>query len=125
MADTLPNNFRTLDEEQFGSLRLIDIPHEAAVHAPWFNETLTTVNDAVVRLGIFEGDFPWHKHDDQDEFFLVLDGEFYMDVEGAEPLLLTQHQGFMVPKGTVHRPRSPHKSVVLMVESVGIVPTGD
>jgi mannose-6-phosphate isomerase-like protein (cupin superfamily) len=125
MADTLPRNFRTLDDERFGSLQLIDIPQEAAVHQPWFNETLTTVNDAVVRLGIFEGDFPWHKHDEQDEFFLVLDGEFYMDVEGAEPLLLTQHQGFMVPKGTVHRPRSPKKSVVLMVESVGIVPTGD
>ena len=112
-------------DDKYGSLTVIDIPAELAAHEPWFNQTLTTVNDAVVRLGILEGEFHWHKHDDQDEFFLVLDGEFYMDVEGAEPLLLTQHQGFMVPKGTVHRPRSPKKSVVLMVESVGIVPTGD
>ncbi|MBV9103413.1 MAG: cupin domain-containing protein [Candidatus Eremiobacteraeota bacterium] len=113
------------EAERFGSLTLVDIPAEVAAHEPWFNETLTTVNDAVVRLGIFEGDFPWHKHVEMDEFFLVLDGEFYLDVEGAEPLLLTRHQGFTVPKNTVHRPRSPKKSVVLMVEKVGIVPTGD
>jgi mannose-6-phosphate isomerase-like protein (cupin superfamily) len=111
--------------ERFGKLAVVDIPAEVAANAPWFNETLTAVNDAVVRLGIFEGDFPWHKHDEQDEFFLVLEGEFYLDVEGREPVLLRRHQGFTVPKGVVHRPRSPQKSVVLMVEQAGIVPTGD
>jgi mannose-6-phosphate isomerase-like protein (cupin superfamily) len=106
-------------------LRLVDIPAEAAANAPWFNQTLTTVNDAVVRLGIFEGEFPWHKHVDQDEFFLVLEGEFALDVEGHESVTLRQHEGFTVPKNTMHRPRSPQRSVVLMVESLGIVPTGD
>jgi hypothetical protein len=52
-----------------------------ATHQPWFNQRLTTVNDAVVRLGIFRGEFPWHKHDEQDEFFLVPDGEIYLDTE--------------------------------------------
>ena len=72
-----------------------------------------------------EGEFPFHQHVDQDEFFLVLDGEIYMDVQDREPVLLKQFQGFTVPKATVHRPRSPKRSVVLMVESAGIVPTGD
>jgi len=125
MNDAMPLNYVNAEGERFGKLTLVDIPQEVAANVPWFNQTLTTVNDAVVRLGIFEGEFPWHKHDDQDEFFLVLDGEIELDVEGAAPVHLRQHQGFTVPKGTVHRPRSPRKSVVLMVESLGIVPTGD
>jgi mannose-6-phosphate isomerase-like protein (cupin superfamily) len=125
MIDGLPKNFRTFENDKYGQLRLVDIPAEARANEPWFNQTLTTVNDAVVRLGIFEGDFPWHKHNDQDEFFLVLDGEIELDVEGQEPVRLRQHEGFTVPKNVVHRPRSPKRSVVLMIESLGIVPTGD
>jgi mannose-6-phosphate isomerase-like protein (cupin superfamily) len=125
MQENLPANFRVNDDNKYGHLRLVDIPAEVAANSPWFNQTLTTVNDAVVRLGIFEGDFPWHQHTDQDEFFLVLDGEIYLDVENGETVHLKQHQGFTVPKGTVHRPRSPKPSSVLMIESVGIVATGD
>jgi mannose-6-phosphate isomerase-like protein (cupin superfamily) len=112
-------------DDKYGYLRVVDIPAEVANNVPWFNQTLTTVNDAVVRLGIFHGDFPWHKHDEEDEFFLVLEGRIYLDVEGCEPVLLERHQGMTVPKATVHRPRSPQPSAVLMVESVGIVPLGD
>jgi mannose-6-phosphate isomerase-like protein (cupin superfamily) len=118
-------NYTNEEEDKYGQLTVVDIPAEDAEHQPWFNRTLTTVNDAVVRLGIFKGEFPWHKHDDQDEFFLVLDGEIYMDTETNGSVLLARNQGFTVPKGTMHRPRSPEKSVVLMVERVGIVPTGD
>ena len=125
VQEQLPANFRNNDDVKYGMLRVVDIPAEVAAHAPWFNQTLTTVNQAVVRLGIFQGDFPWHKHADQDEFFLVLDGEISLDVEGGDTVVLRQHEGFTVPKGTAHRPRSPERSVVLMVESFGIVPTGD
>jgi mannose-6-phosphate isomerase-like protein (cupin superfamily) len=125
MIDDLPKNFQNNENDKYGSLRLIDIPAEVRDNVPWFNQTLTKVNDAVVRLGIFEGDFPWHKHTDQDEFFLVLDGEMILDVESHESVTLAAHQGFTVPKNVRHRPRSPKRSVVLMVESVGIVPTGD
>jgi mannose-6-phosphate isomerase-like protein (cupin superfamily) len=121
----LPANFSLNDNVKYGNLALVDIPAEVAANAPWFNQTLTTVNDAVVRLGIFEGEFPWHKHTDQDEFFLVLEGEIFLDVEGSEPVHLRTHQGFTVPKGVIHRPRSPKRSTVLMVEKLGIVPTGD
>lgn len=109
-------------EEQYGHLRLIDIPAEVAAHEPWYNCTLTTVNDSIVRLGIFKGDFPWHKHDEQDEFFLVLDGEIYLDTETNESVHLKRNQGFTVPKGTLHRPRSPEKSVVLQVKRTASVP---
>lgn len=121
---TLPANFRNNENDKYGKLQLIDVSAEMA-NAPWFNQTLTTVNDAVVRLGIFEGEFPWHKHDDQDELFLVLEGEIELDIEGRDAMRLGLHQGCTVPKGTMHRPRSPQRSVVLMVESVGIVATGD
>ena len=67
-------------DDKFGHLALIDVAREAAAHDPWFNQTLTSVNDAVIRLGVIEGDFHWHKHDDTDEFFLVLDGELIVGV---------------------------------------------
>jgi mannose-6-phosphate isomerase-like protein (cupin superfamily) len=99
-------------DDKYGSLALIDIPAEIAEHEPWFNQTLTTVNDAVVRLGVIEGDFHWHKHDDQDEFFLVLDGQLMIDVEGEDTVTLEPHQGYTVPRGIVHRTRAPRKTAI-------------
>lgn len=110
---------------KFGHLELIDVPAEAAAHQPWFNQTLTQVNDAVVRLGIFEGEFHFHKHDREDEFFFVLEGELHMDIEGQGTITLSRHQGTTVPRGVVHRPRAPRRCVVLMVESATITPIGD
>jgi mannose-6-phosphate isomerase-like protein (cupin superfamily) len=105
---------------------VIDVGAEAAAHEPWFNATLTQVDDAVVRLGIIEGDFHWHKHDDQDEFFLVLQGRLLIDIEGGETVTLDPHQGFSVSKGVVHRTRAPEgRTVILMVERAGVIPTGD
>jgi mannose-6-phosphate isomerase-like protein (cupin superfamily) len=125
MGETIPANFCNNEDVKYGQLCLVDVPAELREHGPWFNQTLTTVNEAVVRLGIFEGDFPWHKHIDQDEFFFVLEGEIELDVEGRGPMRLGVHEGFTVPKNVMHRPRSPRRSAVLMVESLGIVPTGD
>jgi mannose-6-phosphate isomerase-like protein (cupin superfamily) len=111
--------------DKYGLGKLIDIPAEAAAHEPWFNQTLTTVNASTVRLGIFKGEFHWHKHDDEDEFFLVLEGQLLLDIEGSGTITLDAHQGYTVPRGVVHRTRSPQRSVVLMVEAAGVVPTGD
>jgi mannose-6-phosphate isomerase-like protein (cupin superfamily) len=113
------------DGQQFDHLQLIDIPAEAGAHQPWFNETLTSVNDAVVRLGVIEGDFHWHKHDDQDEFFLVLDGELLVDIEGSGTITLGRHQACSVPRGVVHRTRAPGRTTILMVEAAGVMPVGD
>jgi mannose-6-phosphate isomerase-like protein (cupin superfamily) len=112
-------------DDKYGSLTLIDLPTEIASNDPWFNQTLTTVNDAVVRLGILEGEFHWHKHDDQDEFFLVLEGSLLIDLEDRDTVTLTPHQGYTVPRGVVHRTRAPTRTAVLMVEAVGVAPTGD
>jgi mannose-6-phosphate isomerase-like protein (cupin superfamily) len=112
-------------DDKYGSLTLIDIPGEIAAHEPWFNQTLTTVNDSVVRLGVLEGDFHWHKHDEQDEFFLVLEGRLLIDLEERETVALERHQGYTVPRGVVHRTRATERTAVVMVEAAGVVPTGD
>ncbi|HEY2657203.1 MAG TPA: cupin domain-containing protein [Solirubrobacteraceae bacterium] len=112
-------------DDKYGSLTLIDIPSEIAAHEPWFNQTLTTVNDAVVRLGLLEGDFHWHKHDADDEFFLVLEGQLLIDLEDRDTIVLGPHQGYTVPRGVLHRTRAPRRTAILMVEPAGVKPTGD
>ena len=106
-------------------LEVVDVPALVAACADrWYNQTLCGVNDSVVRLGIVQGEYHWHKHDDEDEFFFVLEGRFLIDLEGRTVELAPQ-QGFVVPKGVVHRTRAPERAVILMVEGAGIVPTGD
>ena len=112
-------------DDKFGSLALIDFAAEIAAHEPWFNQTLTTVNDAVVRLGIIEGDFHWHKHAVEDEFFLVLEGRLEIEIEDRDPVVLNPHDGVTIPKGVMHKPRAHARTVVLMVEPASVVPTGD
>jgi mannose-6-phosphate isomerase-like protein (cupin superfamily) len=112
-------------ENKYGYLTTIDFASEAAAHEPWFNQTLTAVNDAVVRLGLLEGEFHWHKHDADDEFFLVLEGELVIELEDGQTVRLAPHQGYTVPKGTVHKTSAPVRTMVVMVEPAGVVPTGD
>ncbi len=112
-------------DDKFGHLALIDIDAEAAAHEPWFNQTLTAVNDSVIRLGVIQGDFHWHKHDDTDEFFMVLDGELVISLEDREPVRLSRHQSYTVPRTVMHRTSAPVRTVILMVEAVGVTPTGD
>ena len=112
-------------DDKFGQLALIDVGAEAAAHEPWFNQTLTTVNDCVLRLGIIQGEYHWHKHDDEDECFIVLDGELMIDIEGRGTVTLTRHLGYTIPKGVIHRTRAAVKTVILMVEGAGVTPTGD
>ena len=90
----------------------------------WFNQTLCQVNDCVVRLGVVEGEFHWHKHDNEDEFFYVVDGKFFIDLEDRTVELLPR-QGFTVPKTVMHRTRAPERTVILMIEGSGVAPTGD
>ncbi|HWC17179.1 MAG TPA: cupin domain-containing protein [Terriglobales bacterium] len=90
----------------------------------WYNQTLCAVNNSVVRLGVIEGEYHWHKHDRDDEFFYVVEGNLLIDVENRV-VDLKPRQGFVVPKGVLHRTRAPQRTVILMVENAGIVPTGD
>lgn len=106
-------------------LEVVDIPAlvTACTH-PWYNQTLCKVNDSVVRLGVVQGEYHWHKHDDDDEFFYVVSGRFLIDLE-ERTVDLGPGQGFVVTKGVMHRPRALERTVILMVETAGIVPTGD
>ena len=109
----------------YNPLELVDVPAlVAACTDRWYNQTLCRVNDSVIRLGVVEGEYHWHKHDDEDEFFYVVEGQFLIDLEGRT-VELSSGQGFVIPKGVMHRPRAPKRTVILMVEGAGIVPTGD
>jgi mannose-6-phosphate isomerase-like protein (cupin superfamily) len=104
---------------------LVDVPPVvAAVNHPWYNQTLCKVNDSVVRLGVVQGEYHWHKHDNDDEFFYCVSGQFLIDLEDRT-IALNPRQGVVVPKGVRHRPRAPERTVILMVETASIVPTGD
>ena len=90
----------------------------------WFNQTLTKVNDSVVRIGIVEGEYHWHKHEKDDEFFFVLQGKLLIDLEDRTVELMP-NEGFTITKGLMHRTRAKEKTVMLMVENSDIIPTGD
>ena len=107
-------------------------PLVAAVRDQWYNQTLVRVNDAVVRLGVIQGEYHWHHHEADDEFFYVVDGRLLIDLEpradGVTPgrvVELRPREGMVVPKGVEHRTRAPERTVILMVETAAIVPTGD
>lgn len=110
---------------KYGSLEIVDVPDIVKnCTDKWFNQSLALVNDSVVRLGIFEGEFHWHKHDADDEFFFVLEGKLIIELEG-KTLELGPFRGATIPRGVMHRPVSQAKSVVLMIETKNIVPTGN
>ncbi|MFI5133839.1 MAG: cupin domain-containing protein [Chitinophagales bacterium] len=118
-------NYTTKLDIKFDHFERIDIPQMVKECTDkWFNQTLTRVNDSVVRVGIVEGEYHWHKHDNDDEFFFVLEGQFLIDLEG-KTIELNPGQGVTISKGVMHRPRAPKKTVVLMVETNSIIPTGD
>jgi mannose-6-phosphate isomerase-like protein (cupin superfamily) len=109
----------------FGFLSLIDVDRiRESVTDDWFNQTLCQVNDCVVRLGVVQGEFHWHKHDNEDEFFFVVDGRLIIDLEDRSVELLPR-QGFTIPKGVIHRTRAPVRTAMLMVEGRTVSPTGD
>ena len=125
MSDAQAYPYATFLDVRYAPLEVVDVPAlVAAVRDRWYNQTLCKVNDSVVRLGVMQGEYHWHKHTDLDEFFFVLDGTFLIDLEDRT-VELAPRQGFVVPKGVVHRTRAPQRCVILMVEGAGIVPTGD
>jgi mannose-6-phosphate isomerase-like protein (cupin superfamily) len=118
-------NYVTRLDVKFEHLQKMDISEMVRnCSDKWFNQTLTRVNESVVRLGIVEGEYHWHKHDHDDEFFFVLEGQFLIDLEDRT-IELNPNQGVTITKGILHRPRAPRKTVVLMVETSEIQPTGN
>ena len=113
-------------EPLFGPLQMMDVQQLIdTVAEPWYNQTLIQVGDVLVRLGVMQGEFHWHKHEEQDEFFYLLQGEFHIELEGRDAVVLRPNQAFSVPAGMLHRPVVPIRSAVIMIEKAGIVATGD
>ena len=125
MSDPQDFPYTTRLDVRFEPLEVVDVQAVAdEVTDRWFNQTLCKVNDSVVRMGLMQGEYHWHKHEDLDEFFYVIEGLFLIDLEDRT-VSLHPRQGFVVPKGVMHRTRAPEKTMILMVEGEGIVPTGD
>ena len=125
MPDTAAFPYETRLNILHKPLEVIDLNAiEDAKNYKWFNQTLCKVNDSVVRVGIIEGEYHWHKHDDDDEFLYTVDGLLLIDLE-ERAIELKPGQGFVVPRGVLHRTRAPHRTVILMVENAGIIPTGN
>jgi mannose-6-phosphate isomerase-like protein (cupin superfamily) len=125
MGDPMQYPYATHLDVKYPSLTVVDAASLIKICTDsWYNQTLCKVNDSVVRLGVMQGEYHWHKHDKDDEFFFVLEGHFIVDLENRV-VDLRPHEGFVVPKGVVHRTRAPERSVIIMVENAAIVPTGD
>lgn len=112
-------------EPAFGYLELIDLPHILKKNKEkWFNQTLCRVNNSFFRLGVFEGEFHWHKHFNEDELFFVLEGNLTIETEKGT-FVLNKYQGVCIPKGTLHRPIAKERTIVIMIELDTIKPKGD
>ena len=125
MSDAKSYPYETRLNILFKPLEVIDEKALAdACTYKWYNQTMCQVNQSVVRMAVVEGEYHWHKHDNDDEFFYVVEGQLLIDLEGRT-VALDPRQGFVVPKGVVHRTRAPQRTVILMVENAGIIPTGN
>ena len=125
MAETQSYPYATYLDIRYPALALVDVPDlVASCTDRWYNQTLCQVNGSVVRLGVVQGEYHWHKHDDDDEFFYILEGKLLIDLEDRT-IELGPRQGTVVPKGVRHRTRAPQRTVMLMVENAGIIPTGN
>jgi Cupin domain len=125
MSDPQNYPYATFLDVKFPPLSVVDVPALiAACKDRWYNQTLCKVNDSVIRLGVMQGEYHWHRHERDDEFFFVLEGRFIIDLEGRS-VNLGPFEGFVVPKGLLHRTRAPERAVILMAETSAIIPTGD
>lgn len=128
----MPDKYNTKLDIKYKHFEVIDIPQIVKeTKDKWFNQSLTKVNSSVVRIGIVEGEYHWHKHENDDEFFFVLEGKLFVDLRESLPsgeektIELNPGQGVTVTKNLTHRTRAQQKTVMLMVENKGIIPTGD
>ena len=126
MADRAPvYPYETRMNILYPAMEVIDVNAIAeACEYKWFNQTLCQVNGSVVRIGVIEGEYHWHKHDEDDEFFYVVEGQLLIDFEDRT-VELSPRQGYVVSRGIVHRTRARQRTVILMVENAGIIPTGN
>lgn len=91
---------------------------------PWSPENIETVNDYVVRMARFDGRYHWHKHDKEDEIFLVFKGRIKIQTKAGD-IVLEEGEGVKIPKGVEHCPVSLEPSIVLLFEPRQLKSKGD
>jgi mannose-6-phosphate isomerase-like protein (cupin superfamily) len=91
----------------------------------WDPKVVSNFNKNDVMVVKFQGEYPFHKHDTTDDFFYVLEGEMFMDLEGQDSVKVSAGELFVVPKGVVHRPRAENEVKVLLIEPIGEPNSGD
>ena len=112
-------------EIKFEPLELLDFPSIiTSCQKEWQNIGISKVNDCVIRLAVVQGEFHWHKHEKEDEFFYVISGLLFIDLED-QIITLKPQQGFLVPRKILHRTRAPKRTAIMMVEGSTVEPTGD
>ena len=92
---------------------------------PWKPIDVTQVNDQVIRIALFNGDYPWHKHTNEDELFYVLKGKITVCVKNQQDIVLNEGEMVVIPKNTIHSPQSAEDSYVLMFEPFILQSKGD
>jgi len=119
------DKYNTRLDIKYEHLEIVDIAEIVQnCQYKWFNQSLTNVNNSVVRLGIVEGEYHWHKHDNDDEFFFVLSGKLFIELEDRT-IELNPQQGTTITRGIMHKPYAHEKTEMLLVETSAIQPTGD
>ena len=96
----------------------------AALPDYWSPRVLGQVNDQYVKVAKLKGDLAWHKHDDEDELFLVLEGELRIEYEDRV-VRLGRGDFHVVPKGTMHNPVCDEECLIALIETVTTKHTGD
>ena len=93
-------------------------------HDHWHPRIVAELNGQHVRLVKFQGEFDWHKHDGEDELFLVLDGQFRMEFRDRS-VQLAEGEMIVVPRGVEHRPVADQEVSVMLFEPASTLNTGD
>lgn len=91
----------------------------------WSPKVVARVNDQYVKVAKLLGEFMWHKHDEEDELFLVVRGSLKVQLEGAREVFLTEGQLYVVPRGVMHNPVAENECWVALIEPVATKHTGD
>ena len=107
-------------------MKPINLSEKLAMFAThWDPHVVADYNQNEVMVVKFQGEFLFHKHEETDDFFYVLEGEMFMDIEGEESKVVKAGELFVVPKGVVHRPRAEAEVKVLLIEPKGEPNSGD
>ena len=92
---------------------------------PWSPKDILELNDQVIRIALFEGEYHWHKHEEEDELFFVIEGEITIQRKNQEEIIIRKGEMVLIPKKTEHKPISKEKSFVLLFEPKKLKSRGD